>query len=197
LNTGRYSHTGYTLVELMITLVIGAVLLVLVVPSYKPSVLNSRMSAATTDLLGNLMSARAESVARNNFVTVCKSDDGEDCTVAGNWAQGWITFVDNDADGTVDAGDGDEIVQIHAALPNHAEPNGPTARGTTGIESLITYNPNGMTSLTQTETLVLCDERGFGDADDAFARAIVISMLGKGSAMDAADSSQTTCLVDP
>jgi len=181
---GTSHASGFTLIELMIVLAIAATLLVMVVPSFQNQILNSRMSAATSDLLGSFMSAKAESSGRSDFVTVCKRNvAGSGCVTSGNWDQGWLTFVDSDGDGVVDGGE--QIIQIHRALPE-----GTTARGTAQIANLITYRPNGMTSLTATQTLVLCDKRGFGD----FARGVVVSILGKGSILKAADAGQGDCL---
>ncbi len=180
-NTVRKTHaSGFTLIELMIVLAIAAALLVMVVPSFRNQIQNSRMSAATSDLLGSFMSAKAESSARGEFVTVCKRNVGATaCVTTGDWEQGWLTFIDVDGDGVVDGGE--EIIQVHRALAE-----GITARG---IDDGITYRPNGMTNLTATQTLVFCDDRGFGD----FARGLVVSILGKGSILKAADSGAGDC----
>lgn len=181
----RRRGAGYTLIELMIVLVIAAILLAIGVPSYRTQSLNGRMTAATSDLLGTLAYARAESTGRSDFVTVCtRNADATGCVTTGGWEQGWLTFVDADADGTVDGGD--EILRIHDPLQD-----GTTARGTAQILNRVTFRPNGLTSLTSTQTLVFCDERGFGPN----ARAVVTSILGKGSIMLASDAAQTTCLV--
>lgn len=175
---------GFTLLELMIALVIAAILLAAAVPSFQGQIRNSRMSAASNDLVSSLMTAKSESVARNNGVSICKRNvAGTGCLTTGGWEQGWIIFVDTDADGTVD---GEEILYLHEALPSSI-----TARGTSLAANRVIYRPNGLTNLTNTQAIVLCDERGFG----VNARGIIITILGRSSSMIANETSQTGCLV--
>lgn len=177
---------GYTLVELMAVLAIASTLLVVAVPTFQNQVRNARMTAASTDLLSNFMFARAESIGRNNFVTVCKRNIDADACVVGDewgWEKGWITFVDENGDGSVDSGD--EVIQIHDELHNEI-----TAYGTGGITERITYRSNGMTSLNSTQAIVVCDKRGFGEN----ARAIVVSILGKASVLKASDTAIRNCV---
>ena len=69
-------------------------------------------------------------------------------------------FVDDDADGGVDAGE--ELLYVHEVLDQ-----GLTIRATSGAQDSVTYRANGMTSLSTAQVLVLCDERGYGaDARD-------------------------------
>ncbi len=170
----------------MITITIVAILISMVLPSVRVYMQNSRMSAVSRDIITSLMLAKAESVGRSNFVTVCKSTDASACMTTGGWEQGWITFVDVDADGVRDTGE--EILKIQVALPNN---NQLTLRGTSLISNRITYHPNGLTNLSSTQTLMLCDERGYG----ANARGIVLSILGKGSLLLATDTSEGDCLL--
>ncbi len=178
----RVRNRGYTLLELMITLAIAAILLTVTVPAYRVQRLNAHMTAASTDIISNFMSARAESVGRNTHVTVCKrNEDGNACVTDGNWEQGWLTFV-SDSSGSL--ADPNDIIQIHRALPE-----GMTVWGTSEIEDLITYHPNGLTSLSSTQRLVLCDERGFDEA-----RGIVFSIIGKGSVIAASEIAEDKCV---
>ncbi|MDE0952156.1 MAG: GspH/FimT family pseudopilin [Halioglobus sp.] len=175
-------QSGYTLIELMVTLVIAAILLTVGVPAFKTQMLKSRMSAAATDLLGGMMYAKAESIGRSNFVTLCKSNpEATACITAGGWEQGWLTFIDADQDGTID--DGDEIIQVHDAVAD-----GMTALATADLANRITYRPNGLTNLGQTESLVICNENGIADA-----RVITVSLLGKGSILKAKDMPGASC----
>ena len=60
-----------------------------------------------------------------------------------------------------------------------------------GLAGRITYRPNGMTNLSSTQTVVLCDDRGFSDQ----SRSVVVTLLGKSSHLSARDAAQTTCTV--
>ncbi len=96
----------------MIALAVAAILLSIAVPSFTASIQNNRMVTQINDLHTSLSYARSEAVKRNNNVTVCKSSNGTSCT--GNWDNGWIVFVDNNFNGTVDAGD--VILRVHGSI---------------------------------------------------------------------------------
>jgi type IV fimbrial biogenesis protein FimT len=176
--------SGFTIIEMLIVMAIASVLLSAAVPSYQNQVKGSRMTAATTDLLSNLMAAKAESVGRNEYITVCmRNADATGCTTTGDWGQGWISFLDADGDGSFDVGD--EVIQKHAPLAVNV-----SAIGTEQIEDFITFRPNGQTHFSGTQSLVICDDRGFGDK----ARAVVITIMGKAMIVPASESGQTNCL---
>jgi type IV fimbrial biogenesis protein FimT len=108
---------GFTLIELMFTILALGVLLGVGVPNFVELMRNSRMVSATNDILSDFNLARSEAVKRRVPVTLCQWD-GTDCaTDASNPFHRWIVFVDNDQDGAVDTGE--EILrdrQIHDSL---------------------------------------------------------------------------------
>lgn len=176
--------TGYTLIELIAVLAIVSSLLVVAIPLFRTQVQNSQMSAAATDLLSTLMQAKAEAIGRRNPVTVCiRNEDADDCADTGKWEEGWLSFVDLNADGSVD--EGEEIILIHPPLADRM-----TVRGETQIANGITYRPNGRTDLTATRKLVICDDRTKEDN----ARVLIVSILGKASIIRAADLNEVDCL---
>ncbi|MCP3661179.1 MAG: prepilin-type N-terminal cleavage/methylation domain-containing protein, partial [Gammaproteobacteria bacterium] len=61
---------GFTLVELMITILILAILLGFAVPSFQAMMRNNAVVAASNQLLGALLLARSEAVKREAPVTV-------------------------------------------------------------------------------------------------------------------------------
>ena len=81
---------GFTLIEMLITLVVAAILLGLAIPSYNDAVLGSRVSNLANDLIASIQLARGEAIKRNAPVTLCRSANGTTCAVAGSWEQGWI-----------------------------------------------------------------------------------------------------------
>jgi type IV fimbrial biogenesis protein FimT len=82
---------GFTMIELMVTLVVLGILLGIGVPSFRVILLNARTSAVANDITSAINLARSEAVKRAQPVTVCPSDDGASCS--GEWTDGWITRV--------------------------------------------------------------------------------------------------------
>jgi type IV fimbrial biogenesis protein FimT len=93
--TARRASRGFTLLELMVTLTVAAILFGIGVPSFVQLVRNSRATTGINDLSTAFAIARSEAVRRGTNVTVCRSSDGATC--GANWADGWIAFVDTAA----------------------------------------------------------------------------------------------------
>ncbi len=169
--TMKKLHTGFTLVEVMITLVIAAILLAMAVPSFMTMLQNNRMTTQVNDYVTSLNVARSEAVKRSSRVTVCKSANNTSCATTGGWQQGWIVFVDTNNDATVSAGE--EVLRAHGPIES-----GNTLVGTTDVINYISFVSTGFSLLTngsaQNGTVVMCDSRGFG----ADARAVVLSASG-------------------
>ena len=66
---------GFTLIELMITIAIVAVLITLAAPSFSEFFAKNRLKRATEEVYGLIVKAKAETVTRNTNLTV--SVDGD------------------------------------------------------------------------------------------------------------------------
>lgn len=117
-------NKGLTVIELMITLSVAAVLIVGAVPSVSPILHKNRIQSAASHLNVSLNLARGEAVKRNIAVRVCP--DAED-----GWSGGW-SVVSVDCDGVVlrqvDAR------SIHSYVSIEADP---------AIDSWVQFNPTG------------------------------------------------------
>lgn len=100
-----HSEAGFTLVELMITLVVMAIVLAIAVPNLEGLGRDTRMTSATNSVVTALNHARSEAVTRADPVSVCASSDQESCTGNDDWTVGWISWHDADNDGAVDTGE--------------------------------------------------------------------------------------------
>ena len=96
---------GFTLIELIITMVVAGVLLAVAIPSFTAMIKNNRLATSANAFVTAANIARSEAIKRGVRVTVCKSADGASCTTSDDWDQGWIVFADLDNNATVDAGD--------------------------------------------------------------------------------------------
>lgn len=82
--------SGFTAVELMVSLAIVGILLAIAVPSLSDATLSSQLSSNANRLAASATLARSEAIKRNASVVVCMSADGASCASSGGWEQGWV-----------------------------------------------------------------------------------------------------------
>ncbi len=70
----RYYLEGFTIVELMLTLAVAAVILSLGVPSFQGLVERNQLTSGINQFVSSL--TRSEAVKRNQRVSLCSSSDG-------------------------------------------------------------------------------------------------------------------------
>lgn len=99
----RRQMKGFTLLELMITIAIAAILISLAMPSFQGVMRSNRVSTATNELLASLSLARSEAIRNTRGAGICASADGTSC--GADWNSGWLVWSDTDGDGAVDAGE--------------------------------------------------------------------------------------------
>jgi type IV fimbrial biogenesis protein FimT len=97
--------SGYTMVELIVTVAVGSVLLMIAVPTFFWVTNSNRIAAEINGLLGDMQFGRAEAVKEGTPVTVCVSSNGTSCAGVNTWQSGWIVFSDVNGNAVVDPGD--------------------------------------------------------------------------------------------
>ena len=111
------NQRGFTLLELIIVITIAALLVTMAVPGYQSLILRNRMSTAANELTSALNLARSEAIRRNRSTVVCKSSDGAGCgSAAASWSEGWLVFVDDDNDQSLD--NTEPVLRVHGAQPD-------------------------------------------------------------------------------
>ncbi len=71
----RRFRAGFTLVELMVTIFVAAILLAIAVPSFQHITVSSRLTTTANSLVGALNLARMEAIKRNADVQFCGTVD--------------------------------------------------------------------------------------------------------------------------
>ncbi len=172
---GSRKTSGFTIVELLMTLTVASVIMALAVPSFRDFIKNSRMSGASNDLLASLQLARTEAIKRRHSVAICPSanptDDVPVCTASFN-GNGWVVWDDTDTDAAIDAGEA--VLRRHDVLHSSL----------TTFEStnVVTYQLSGFLSVNQPNFVLLCDDRANGQLGNSyFKRVIAISKTGRAS----------------
>ena len=97
--------TGFTLIELVVTVAVLSILLAIAAPSFAS--LRQRTAVTTTHnlLLTGFATARNYAVSFQRLTTICPGTPASGCRADGIWDAGWLVFVDANGDGRLDAGD--------------------------------------------------------------------------------------------
>lgn len=102
------SQTGFTLIELIVTIAIGTLLMLVAVPSFVQFQRNAQLSDAVSSFISAANTARANAM-KQGLNTYLIPNSGT------NWNSGWFVYADSDWDKVYDAGT-DEVVLRHEAL---------------------------------------------------------------------------------
>ncbi|WP_125076537.1 Tfp pilus assembly protein FimT/FimU [Pseudoxanthomonas sp. SGT-18] len=96
-------NSGFTLMELMVTLAVLAILLAVGLPSFQGSLRSNRLATTTNELIASMSLARSEAIRNGRGSGVCASADGASC--GDDWAAGWLVWQDANGNGNLDAGE--------------------------------------------------------------------------------------------
>ena len=140
-------RNGFTLIELMVTIAMVAILLTVGVPSMRDLILNNDLTATTNTWVSSLNIARSEAIKQGRNATICVSDNQATCSGT-NWRLGWLSWVDSNANGAMDAPA--EIIRI-------VEPQSANITITLA-QSSLQIDPQGTVSNPNT-TATICDSR--------------------------------------
>lgn len=154
---------GYSLYELVMTVAIVSVILLVAVPSFKNSAANARIRAEVDGLFHAVHLARKESIVRRRVMTICPTQDGENCNPDGDWSGGWILFANKDRDWPA-VRDVDERIVRRARIDRRVRVT--ANRKSFSLRSTELRATNG--------TIIVCDRRGHGTG-----RALVVSYTGR------------------
>lgn len=165
----RRRSAGFTIVELLVTVVVLSILLALAVPAFRSFMQNDQQWVQTNNLLLALNTARSDAIKSDLAAgaQVCSSSNGLTCT-ATPWNQGWIVLGADPAN----PGNPPRVLQAVGALP----------QGTTLTESAnnlaIPFRSDGaLGALANAEPSVafrMCDIRG-----PTYARYLQVTLMGR------------------
>jgi type IV fimbrial biogenesis protein FimT len=155
---------GYSLLELLVTVGIGAILVGLSLPSFRELILDSRRVTDINALVHAVQLARSEAAKRRLPVVLCKTANRVHC---GNskvsWSEGWMVFANLDDQSPPQRSPEEPLIWAHQ----------PAMTGSiTGNRASFHFRPFFWRSTNG--TITFCDERGV-----AAARAVIISYTGR------------------
>lgn len=146
---------GFTLIEMMVTVSVLAVIMMVAAPSLAGFVRSSKVRSAQSEMVSSLMLARSEAAKRGVTVGVAAS-----APVTGDeFGKGWTVWVDTNEDGVVDSGE--------AVLRAYPSLNAAVVLGTIGNVSTLAFNQSGFLTPATAVNFKACG--GNGDTTRGFA----------------------------
>lgn len=157
---------GFTIVELMISLAIGAVLFSIGMPALRDAVMDNRMTNSTNEMILALTLARSEAITRkrNTFVTALNFSNG-----ANEWGfGGWVVWMDNNNNGNRDVPA--EDIRQFGPYPDTTFMDGPNG------ETQLQFLPSGvrLAGANNPYLITVCDSRA-GEV----GRQITLTIAGR------------------
>lgn len=154
---------GFTLYELLITMLLVAILASVAIPAFSATLARQRQRVEIDALFHAFHLARKESIMRRKVVSLCPSLDGQSCAASNDWSDGWLMFENADRDSPPRIDAGEPVLTRHRAgdgIRISANRKGFTLRAT------FLRATNG--------TFVFCDI-----ADRIPPKALVVSYTGR------------------
>lgn len=178
--------SGFTLVELLITLVVVAITVGIGAPSLRQFIQNSKINVSTNDLVSALQVARSQAIREGMFGCVCPSSSASDavpsCLGTNNWEEGWIAFLDTTGD-CVFGPPADVLLKVKDTSDNDGTKFAirTNAGGSITAVNYVRFNSRGApeqaAGSSQRGVWSICDDRGV-DVLNNFARAVELSSAG-------------------
>lgn len=87
---------GFTLIELIVTMVVLAIAVAIAIPTFTTQIRNNQSRALGEEFGAALNFTRSEAVKRGQMVSICASNAAQ-TGCASDWTNGWLVFVDGAA----------------------------------------------------------------------------------------------------
>ena len=159
-------NDGFTLIEMLVSILILTILLLLAIPSFSVLISNNKMISEVYVMRSTINHARTEALARRAPIVICPTTDGLACANSNDWSTGYMTFVDTDDNNIADPSNPDEeIIQWESRQR-------PVAIIFDNVNKRVRYGGQGFAQ-DHGGTFTFCDERGSTDA-----RALILDPVG-------------------
>jgi len=155
---------GFTLVEMLMAIAIGAMLLSYALPGWMDFVRNQRLKAAQASLTASLAYARGYAIKKHAYVVMCPGN-ATGCSGGTDWHNGWVAFEDHNRNRRKDAGE--TMISQESSLGNDIQIHSSSQRRILRFTSLG-FSPGSNASLW------LCDARGH-----AQGRSVILANSGR------------------
>ncbi len=179
------NQSGFTLYELLITIVIIGIVLSFGIPNFGVFTQNSRITSTANDLHSSFFLGRSEAARSKSNITICASNNsmGAATCTGGTFDDGWIIFVDLNGD-IQRAGVDENVLRRHPPVDDAIDISmNPGA-------TFFSFAPTGLgrgdqSGFTAIQTAVICDGRGnvVAAGGNSAARFLVVTPIGRATVL--------------
>jgi type IV fimbrial biogenesis protein FimT len=183
------NQSGFTLYELLITIVIIGIVLSVGIPNFGVFTQNSRITSTANDLHSSFFLGRSEAARSKSNITICASNNsmGAATCTGGTFDDGWIIFVDLNGD-IQRAGVNENVLRRHPPIDDAIDI---VAKGTGDVDAtFFSFAPTGLgrgdqSGFTSIQTAVICDGRGniVAAGGNSAARYLVVTPIGRATVL--------------
>ncbi len=179
----RCAVRGFTLIELMVTIVIAAILMTIAVPSFREIQRNSELTSLANTLLAAVNSARGEAMKYSAYAMIVPSEGAD-------WNTGWRVFVDKNMDKKYKEED-DVLLLEQAAPPSYIRIAGTGSAA--GSSPSIIFNASGYAGVGSTFSNVTINIKRNDVTGPSYTRRLKISKSGRARVCRPVADSDANC----
>jgi type IV fimbrial biogenesis protein FimT len=179
---------GFTLIELMVTVALIAILSMVAAPSFVTFQRNSELTSFTNSMIGAVNAARGEAMKRGRYAMLTPTDNAD-------WKTGWKAFVSFNATTRAYDSTQDSIVFTREAAPSYLTI---TANGSANDSPpYIMFDASGYTKKKDGSPGNLTFKVYRNDVDtsqvNAETRLVIISVTGRVRVCKPTSATDSTC----
>ena len=184
------NQSGFTLYELLITMIVIGIVLSVGIPNFGVFTQNSRITSTANDLHASFYLGRSEAARSKANITICASANSMDaatCT-GGTFDDGWIIFID--LDGNIQRPAGPNVPGGENVLRRHPAVDDAINIATNAGANYFSFAPTGLgrgdvNFVPSLQTAVICDGRGnvVAAGGNSAARVLVVTPIGRATVL--------------
>lgn len=158
---------GFTLIELMVSVSIFAIISTIAIPNLSTFIIKSRVDGEIYQLQRLLLSARNHAINLGVDVTVCPLSEEQECNT--DWQNEVSIFIDTNHDNKFDATTNERLITVKAAINTNDK-----LQYGIGRDTIIFSATGQLSGFGQNGTLKYCP-----DTNSDLSRGIVIARSGR------------------